>query len=181
MNRIKLVLKEQIKDLEKRKELVMLKSTAYALEVAIKELNNILHFVNLCIKKDSIGDLNEISQCKSCHCMTKIIKGKCGKCKYDKGGQNKIDLFKIYDSFPYEMDTYEDELKVQHMIIHTIKELKKLERKFIKEKMKLIEYAYLCDECCTILECPCFKDGKCPECGSESKKILYLKSDKEGK
>ena len=26
----------------------------------------------------------EISYCKSCHCMTKTIKGKCGKCKEGK-------------------------------------------------------------------------------------------------
>lgn len=28
--------------------------------------------------------MDEISQCPKCHCMTKTIKGKCGKCKADK-------------------------------------------------------------------------------------------------
>lgn len=38
-----------------------------------------------------------------------------------------------------------------------------------------IEYAFLCSECCTILEMPCFIDGECPECKSKLKSILYLK------
>lgn len=42
----------------------------------------------------------------------------------------------------------------------------------VKGFIKLLKenpYAYLCNECCTILECPCFINGKCPTCGSESK------------
>ncbi len=31
----------------------------------------------------------DISLCKSCYCMTKTIKGKCGKCKADKS-QNQV-------------------------------------------------------------------------------------------
>ncbi len=40
-------------------------------------------------------------------------------------------------------------------------------------------YAYLCNECCCILEIPCFINGKCPECGSESKDTLYIKGAKD--
>lgn len=47
--------------------------------------------------------------------------------------------------------------------------------KMVKYKEELIEYAYFCNVCCCILEMPCFVDGKCPECKSESKEILYLK------
>ena len=36
-------------------------------------------------KLNTKEDQNEISQCKGCHCMTKTIKGKCGKCKAVKG------------------------------------------------------------------------------------------------
>ncbi len=36
----------------------------------------------------SNGDLDEISQCPKCHCMTKTIKNKCDKCKADKGEQD---------------------------------------------------------------------------------------------
>lgn len=39
-------------------------------------------------------------------------------------------------------------------------------------------YAYLCNTCCTILELPCFVKGKCPECKSENKEILYRKVEK---
>ena len=39
---------------------------------------------------------------------------------------------------------------------------------------ELVEYAYLCNVCLTILEITCFVNGKCPTCGSESKEILYL-------
>jgi len=37
---------------------------------------------------DLIVDVNEISKCEHCHCMTKTIFGLCGKCKgvkQDKG------------------------------------------------------------------------------------------------
>jgi len=34
--------------------------------------------------KYKISSKNEISLCKSCYCMTKTIKGKCGKCKKKK-------------------------------------------------------------------------------------------------
>ncbi len=50
--------------------------------------------------------------------------------------------------------------------------LKRLEKEIKKE---YVAYAYLCKECCTILEMPCFIDGKCPECRSELKDILYLR------
>ncbi len=38
---------------------------------------------------------------------------------------------------------------------------------------KLVVFAYQCDACLTILECPCFVDGKCPECSCTSKTSLY--------
>jgi len=50
--------------------------------------------------------------------------------------------------------------------------LKRLEEKIKKE---FTAYAYLCNVCCCILEMPCFVKGKCPECGSKSKAILYLR------
>ncbi len=43
---------------------------------------------------------------------------------------------------------------------------------------ELVEYAYLCNACLTILEIPCFVDGKCPLCGGKSKEILYMKKIK---
>lgn len=56
------------------------------------------------------------------------------------------------------------------------KEIKKTEN---KPQDNLKEYAYLCNECCCIGEIPIFKDGKCPECGSENKSILYIKKINE--
>lgn len=53
--------------------------------------------------------------------------------------------------------------------------------KFSESQKKLIEYAYICNVCCCILEMPCFVDGKCPECGSKSKEILYLKKKNDKK
>ena len=50
--------------------------------------------------------------------------------------------------------------------------LKRLEEKIKKE---FVDYAYLCNECCTILEMPYFIKGNCPECGSKSKRILYMR------
>jgi hypothetical protein len=51
---------------------------------------------------------------------------------------------------------------------------KEFERKIKEEtENKFVPYAYLCNVCCCILEQPCFKEGKCPECGSKSKTILF--------
>lgn len=37
----------------------------------------------------------------------------------------KIDFCEVYNSFPHEMDTYDDELRVQEMISHVLKSVKK--------------------------------------------------------
>lgn len=37
---------------------------------------------------------------------------------------SELDISKIYNEFPYEMGSYEDELKVQEMIKHVITEIK---------------------------------------------------------
>jgi len=44
-------------------------------------------------------------------------------------------------------------------------------------KLKANPYAYLCNKCCTVLECPCFVDEMCPECGSKLKTNLYADFD----
>lgn len=45
---------------------------------------------------------------------------------------------------------------------------------------EFVLYAYLCDDCTTILKCPCFVDKKCPGCGNELLSNLYLDLDNGG-
>jgi len=49
---------------------------------------------------------------------------------------------------------------------------------FERAEKQFIPYAYQCNLGLTILECPCFIDGKCPECGCKSKEVLFLKEKK---
>ena len=39
---------------------------------------------------DIIGQNDSISLCSKCNCMTKTIKGKCGKCKAKKFGKEEM-------------------------------------------------------------------------------------------
>lgn len=55
-----------------------------------------------------------------------------------------------------------------------IKKVKKVRRKF-----KYVGYGYLCNTCLAMLETPCFRGGECPECGSKSKEILYIKVEEK--
>jgi len=54
---------------------------------AISQINQLFSIVdaNKTMGKD------EISQCSNCLCMTKTIKGKCGKCKKDKGKDKEVE------------------------------------------------------------------------------------------
>ena len=68
---------------------ILLDAIEFKIDV-FTEIKNKIGAVEFIVPAQVMDELDEISLCNGCYCMTKTIEGKCGKCKYVKDKSEEI-------------------------------------------------------------------------------------------